>query len=189
MPWKNTLPTCHAGRYAIISCANLLTQGPLHGMFLLLFQNQCFIVGSTLRLVGGFTTAEMDFHNILHQRHVALPIENVAMTKDCMLLRYQINILTSCKFVDDLQMGVSIDFWESWICTCRFPCCFVVFLQVSFVTMVSMLLHSCAWIGLLTSIVRTCLCQNAPGEIWITKPYEQYKQRSETPGERPKLLA
>ena len=28
-----------------------------------------------------------------------------------------------------------------------------------------------------------------PGEIWITKPYEKYKQRSETPGERPKLLA
>ena len=55
--------------------------------------------------------------------------------------------------------------------------------------MVSMLLHSCAWIGLLTSIVRTYLCQNAPGEIWITKPYERYKQRSETPGERPKLLA
>ena len=52
-----------------------------------------------------------------------------------------------------------------------------------------MLLHSCAWIGLLTSIVRTYFCQNAPGEIWITKPYEKYKQRSETPGERPKLLA
>ena len=28
------------------------------------------------------------------------------MTKDCMLLRYQIYILTSCEFVDDLQMGV-----------------------------------------------------------------------------------
>ena len=40
-----------------------------------------------------------------------------------------------------------------------------------------------------TSIVRTYLCQNAPGEICITKPYERYKQRSETPGERPKLLA
>ena len=61
--------------------------------------------------------------------------------------------------------------------------------QLTFITMVSMLLHSCAWIGLLTSIVRTYLCQNAPGEIWITKPYEKYKQRSETPGERPKLLA
>ena len=47
----------------------------------------------------------------------ALPIENVAMTKGCMLLRYQIYILTSCEFVDDLQMGISIDFWESWICT------------------------------------------------------------------------
>ncbi len=33
------------------------------------------------------------------------------------------------------------------------------------------------------------LCQYAPGEIWITKPYEKYKQRSETPSERPKLLA
>ena len=54
-----------------------------------------------------------------------------------------------------------------------------------------MLLRSCAWIGLLTSIVTTYLCQNqnAPGEISITKPYEKYKQRSETPGERPKLLA
>ncbi len=48
--------------------------------------------------------------------------------------------------------------------------------------------HSCACIGLWTRIVRTHLCQNSPGEIWITKPYEQYKQRSETPGERPKLL-
>ena len=115
--------------------------------------------------------------------------EDVAMMKDCMLLRYQIYILTSCEFVDDLQMGVSIDFWESWICTCRFPCCFVVFLQVSFVTLVSMLLHSCAWIGLLTSIVRTCLCQNTPGEIRFTKPYEKYKPRSKTPRERPKLLA
>ena len=113
------------------------------------------------------------------------------MMKDCMLLRYQIYILTSCEFVDDLQMGVSIDFWESWICTylVSFPVLFVVLQQVSFVTMVSMLLHSCAWIGLLTSIVRTYLCQNATGEIWITKPYEKYKQRSETPGERPKLLA
>ena len=56
-------------------------------------------------------------------------------------------------------------------------------------TMVSMLLHSCAWIGLLTSIVRMYLCQNASGEILITKPYEQYIQRSETPRGRPKLLA
>ena len=120
------------------------------------------------------------------QRHVA---ENVTLTKDCMLLRYQIYILISCEFVDDLQMGVSIDFWESWICTCRFPYCLLSFSNSTFVTMVSMLLHSCAWIGLLTSIVRTYLCQNAPGEIWITKPYEQYKKRSETPGERPKLLA
>ena len=130
----------------------------------------------------------MDFHNILHQRHVALPIENVAMTKDCMLLRYQIYILTSCEFVDDLQMGISIDFGNHG-CACRVPYFFVFLLQLTFITMVSMLLHSCAWIGLLTSIVRTYLCQNAPGEIWITKPYEQYKQRSETPGERPKLLA
>jgi hypothetical protein len=42
VPWKNTLPTCHAGRYAIISCANLLTQGPLHGMFLLLISKPAF---------------------------------------------------------------------------------------------------------------------------------------------------
>ena len=91
VPWKKTLPTyLSAGRYAIISCANLLTQGPLHGMFLLLISKPAFYRWLNFRLVGGFTTAEMDFHNILHQRHVALPIENVAMTKDCMRLRYQI---------------------------------------------------------------------------------------------------
>ena len=43
VPWKNTLPTyLSAGRYAIISCANLLTQGPLHGMFLLLISKPAF---------------------------------------------------------------------------------------------------------------------------------------------------
>ena len=105
-----------------------------------------------------------------------------------MLLRSQIYILTSCEFVDDLQMGVSIDF-GNYGYALSLPVLFVVLQQLSFVTMVSMLLHSCAWIGLWMSIVRTCLCQNAPGEIWITKPYEQYKQRSETPRERPKLLA
>ena len=67
-----------------------------------------------------FITAEMDFHNILYQRHVALPIENVAMTKYCMFLRYQIYILTSCEFVDDLQMGISIYFGNHG-CACRFP--------------------------------------------------------------------
>ena len=39
------------------------------------------------------------------------------------------------------------------------------------------------------SIVRTYLCQNARGEIWITKPYEQYKQRSKTPRVRLKPFA
>ena len=43
VPWKNTLPTDHSsGRYAITSCANLLTQGPLHGMFLLLISKPAF---------------------------------------------------------------------------------------------------------------------------------------------------
>ena len=43
VPWKNTLPTyLSAGRYAITSCANLLTQGPLHGMFLLLISKPAF---------------------------------------------------------------------------------------------------------------------------------------------------
>ena len=43
VPWKNTLPTyLSAGRYAIISCANLLTQEPLHGMFLLLISKPAF---------------------------------------------------------------------------------------------------------------------------------------------------
>ena len=73
----------------------------------------------------------MDFHNILHQRHVALPIKNVAMTKDCMLLRYQIYILTSCEFVDDLQMGISIDFGNHG-CAYRVPYSFVVFQQLYF---------------------------------------------------------
>ncbi len=110
------------------------------------------------------------------------------MMKDCMLLRYQIYILASCEFVDDLQMGISIDFGNHG-CAISLPVPFVVLQQLTLITMVSMLLHSCAWIGLLTSIVRTYLCQNAHGEIWITKPYEHYKQRSETPRERPKLLA
>ena len=40
---KSTLSTyLPAGRYAIISCANLLTQGPLHGMFLLLISKPAF---------------------------------------------------------------------------------------------------------------------------------------------------
>ena len=43
VPWKSTLPThLSAGRYAIISCATLLTQGPLHGMFLLLISKPAF---------------------------------------------------------------------------------------------------------------------------------------------------
>ncbi len=37
------------------------------------FKNQRFIVGSALRLVGGFIIAEMDSHNILFYRHVASP--------------------------------------------------------------------------------------------------------------------
>ena len=52
------------------------------------------------------------------QRHVA---ENVTLTKDCMLLRYQIYILTSCEFVDDLQMGISIDFGHLMDMHYRFP--------------------------------------------------------------------
>ncbi len=99
-----------SGRYAITSCANLLTQGPLHGIILLLISKPAFYRWLNFAISGGFITAEMDFHDILHQRHVALPIENAAMTMDCMLLRYQIYKLTSCEFVDDLQMGVSIDF-------------------------------------------------------------------------------
>ena len=43
VPWKNTLSADHSsGRFAIISCANLLTQGPLHGMFLLLISKPTF---------------------------------------------------------------------------------------------------------------------------------------------------
>ncbi len=51
------------------------------------------------------------------------------MTKDCMLLRYQIYILTSCEFVDDLQMGISIDFGNLG-CAYRVPYLVVVLQQL-----------------------------------------------------------
>ena len=73
----------------------------------------------------------MDFHNVLIHRRIAFA-EDATMTKDCMLPRYQIYILTSCEFVDDLLIGVSIDFWESWMCTCRLPYSFVVLQQLYF---------------------------------------------------------
>jgi hypothetical protein len=111
VPWKNTLPTyLSAGRYAIISCANLLTQGPLHGMFLLLISKPAF-----------YRWLNFAISWRLYNRRNGLPqlsdspsycfAEDVAMMKDCMLLRHQIYILTSCEFVDDLQMGKSIDFY------------------------------------------------------------------------------
>jgi hypothetical protein len=37
--------------------------------------------------------------------------EDVVMTKDGLLLRYRIYILTSSEFADELQMGMSIDSW------------------------------------------------------------------------------
>ena len=49
-----------------------------------------------------------------------------------MLLRYQIYILTYSEFVGNLQIGVSIDFWESWMCTFRLPYSFVVLQQLHF---------------------------------------------------------
>ncbi len=73
----------------------------------------------------------MDSHNILHERHVALPIEIVAMTKGCMLLRYQSYILTSYEFVDDFQMGVSIDF-GNYGYALSLPGLFVVLQQIYF---------------------------------------------------------
>ena len=82
-----------------------------------------------MRLAGGFTTAEMDFQNILHQRHVALPTKNVAMTKGFMLLRYQIYILTSCEFVDDLQWGYPLILGIMDVHVAS-PYCFVVFQQI-----------------------------------------------------------
>ena len=39
---KHSFNFLSAGRYAIISCVNLLTQGPLHGMFLLLISKPAF---------------------------------------------------------------------------------------------------------------------------------------------------
>ena len=47
-----------------------------------------------------------------------------------MLLRYQIYILTSCEFVDDLQMGVSIDF-GNYGYELSLPRLFVVLLQIN----------------------------------------------------------
>ena len=108
VPWKNTLPTDHSsGRYAITSCANLLTQGPLHGMFLLLISKPAFYRWLNFAISWRLYIRRNGLPQHPFQRHVA---ENVTLTKDCMLLRYQIYILTSCEFVDDLQMGVSIDF-------------------------------------------------------------------------------
>ena len=111
VPWKNTLSTyLSAGRYAIISCANLLTQGPLHGMFLLLISKSAFY--RWLRFAISWRLYNR--RNGLSQHYFSSTrcfAENVAMMKDCMLLRwYQIYILTSCEFVDDLQTGISIDF-------------------------------------------------------------------------------
>ena len=108
VPWKNTLPTyLSAGRYAIISCANLLTQGPLYEMFLLLISKPVFYRWLNFAISWRLYIRRNGLPQHPFQRHVA---ENVTLTKDCMLLRYQIYILTSCEFVDDLQMGVSIDF-------------------------------------------------------------------------------
>ena len=108
VPWKNTLSTDHSsGRYAITSCANLLTQGPLHGMFLLLISKPAFYRWLNFAISWRLYIRRNGLPKHSFQRHVA---ENVALTKDCMLLRYQTYILTSCEFVDDLQMGVSIDF-------------------------------------------------------------------------------
>jgi len=122
VPWKNALSTCHpAGRYAIISCANLLTQEPLHGMFLLLLISKpAFYRWLNFAISWRLYNRRngLSKHSFSSTRCFA---ENAAMTKDCMLLRYQIYILTSCKFVDDLQTGIFIDFWGSWMCTYRFP--------------------------------------------------------------------
>jgi len=110
VPWKSTLSTCHpAGRYAIISCANLLTQGPLHGMFLLLISKPAIYRWLNFAISWRLYNRRngLSQHSFSPSRCFA---ENVAMIKDCMLLRYQTYILTSCELVDDLQMGVSIDF-------------------------------------------------------------------------------
>ena len=120
---KNTLPTyLSAGRYAITSCANLLTQGPLHGMFLLLISKPAFYRWLNFAISWRLYNRRngLPEHSLSTSR--CLPIENVAMTKDCMLLRYQIYILTSCEFVDDLQMGISIDFGNHG-CAYRVPYC------------------------------------------------------------------
>ena len=90
-------------------------------MFLLLIVKPAFYRWLNFAISWRLYNRRMDFRNIPYQRHVALPIENVAMTKGCMLLRYQIYILTSCEFVDDLQTGISIVFGESLVRNYRFP--------------------------------------------------------------------
>ena len=128
VPWKNTHSTDHSsGRFAITSCANLLTQGPLHGMFLLLISKPAFYRWLNFAISWRLYIRRNGLPKHPFQRHVA---KNVALTKDCMLLRYQTYILTSCEFVDDLQMGISIDFGNHG-CAYRVPYCFVVFPQIN----------------------------------------------------------
>ena len=104
---KHSFNFLSAGRYAIISCVNLLTQGPLHGMFLLLISKPAFYRWLNFAISWRLYIRRNGLPKHPFQRHVA---ENVALTKDCMLLRYQIYILTSCEFVDDLQMGYPLIF-------------------------------------------------------------------------------
>jgi hypothetical protein len=85
VPWKNTLSTDHsAGRYAITSCANLLTQGPLHGMFLLLISKPAFYRWLNFVISRRLYIRRNGLPQHPFERHVA---ENVTLTKDCMLLR------------------------------------------------------------------------------------------------------
>ena len=105
-----------------------------------------------------------------------------------MLLRYQTYILTSCEFVDDLQMGVSIDF-GNYGYALSFPvlvCCPSATLFRHHGIDASAFLRM-DWI--VDEHSEDVFLSERPWRDLIIKPYEQYKQRSETPRERPKLLA
>ena len=106
----------------------LLTQGPLHGMFLLLISKPAFYRWLNFAISWRLYIRRNGLPKHPFQRQVA---ENVTLTKDCMLLRYQICILTSCEFVDDLQMGVSIDFGDYGYAL-SLPVLFVVLRQLNF---------------------------------------------------------
>ncbi len=103
-------PICRGKPLSKPAILQEVTQGPLHGMFLLLISRPAFYRWLNFATSWRLCNRRNGLLNVLFQRHVASPTENAAMTKDCTLLRYRNYILTSCEFVDDLQMRISIEF-------------------------------------------------------------------------------